>query len=161
MKTHALLAFTLLGLLVSAHASKPPLILQNGEAKAERAFAYSGLVRRGLNHDGSSTPFHMVFGGPTVIMDDSRLKSLWKQWKLGKVPAVDFQTQVVIVNTWTGSRLDMMRNVDDKGNLMVFGAGGTKDLVPGFTYVIEAYTLTGIKAVNGQEWPKPKKKEMK
>lgn len=161
MKTNALHLIALLGFLVSTYASKPPLIVQNGEAKAERSFVFSGLVRRDLAQGGSGKPVHRLFTGPSVIMDNENLKSLWKQWKLGKVPTVDFGKQVVIVNTWSGSRLNMMRNVDDKGNLQVFGAGGTKDLVPGFTYVIEAYTLSGIKAVNGQEWPKPKKHETK
>lgn len=88
-------------------------------------------------------------------MTSKEMEAHWKAWKLGKVPKVDFETQVVTVATWSGSGMEMYRGIDDKGNLSVSCVGGTKDLVDGLTYAIEIYTISGIRTVNGKKLPTP------
>jgi len=152
-----------LGLLSPSQASNKNLIIQKGDAKAERVQVFNGVAKLGYSQsiitqvDQDPPKENQVLAPGGSIMDQKELEALWKHWKLGKAPTVDFTRQVVIANTWSGSGLHMLRDIDKEGNFMVICAGGTKDLVDGFTYLIEVYTLTGIQKVNGREWPKPMK----
>ena len=132
--------------LWSNAAAGPPLILEEGKAKAERVHSFSGISKAG-------SPF--LTREKSVIMNQEDLEARWKAWKLGEPPKVDFTTQVVTVATWTGSRPRMLRWLDETGHLQVGCGGGTKDLVDGVTYVIEVYTLSGVNTVNGKPWPEP------
>jgi hypothetical protein len=91
---------------------------------------------------------------PAFLSDTKALEKLWKAWKIeGKAPAVDFKKELVIVATTSGSRLRLSATLDDKGNLDVLGMA-TRDLRPGFRYVIATVSREGVKTVNGKQLPK-------
>jgi len=150
-----------LGFFSPSQASNKNLIIQKGDAKAERVQVFNGVANLGYSQsiitlvDQDPPKENQILGSGGSILDQKELEALWKQWKLGEVPTVDFTKQAVIASTWSGSGLHMIRDIDEEGNLLVVCAGGTKDLVNGFTYLIEVYTLTGVQTVNGREWPKP------
>jgi hypothetical protein len=84
------------------------------------------------------------------INDAKSLEKLWKAWKLAdKPPEVDFQKELVLVAVTRGSRLQMSANLDEKGDLKVL-AIATRDLRPGFRYVLVTVKREGIKSVNGK-----------
>jgi hypothetical protein len=91
---------------------------------------------------------------PTVIGDAKALEKLWNAWKIeGKAPAVDFTKELIIIATTSGSKLRLSASLDDKGNLEVLGMS-TRDLRPGFRYVIATVSREGVKTVNGKKLPK-------
>jgi hypothetical protein len=91
---------------------------------------------------------------PQCITTKAGLEKLWKAWKIGdKMPEVDFAKEIVVVAVTSGSRLRLSATLDDKGNLQVLGLG-TRDLVPGFRYVIATVSKEGVKTVNGKDLPK-------
>ncbi len=141
----------LVGTSIPIQAAEPPLVIEKGDARAERVTRFGGILR--------GAPPSLMLKGQSPITSEEALEALWKEWKLGEVPDVDFATQVVTVATWGGSRIDMLRSIDDEGNLFVGGGGGTKDKIDGFSYVIEIYSLTGIRTVNGRKWPAHRQKQ--
>jgi hypothetical protein len=103
---------------------------------------------------GSVADDALAKDAPAAITSAKGLEKLWKAWKIeGKVPEVDFDKQVVIVATTSGSKLKVSATLGDKGDLKVLGAG-TRDLVPGFRYVLATVSRDGVKTVNGKELPK-------
>jgi hypothetical protein len=91
---------------------------------------------------------------PQVITSAKALEKLWKAWKIeGKVPKVDFTKEVVVVGTTRGSKIKLNAILDDKGNLEVLGLA-TRDLRPGFRYVMGTVSRDGVKTVNKKELPK-------
>jgi hypothetical protein len=91
---------------------------------------------------------------PQCITTKAGLENLWKAWKISdKMPEVDFTKEIVVIGITTGSKLKLAANINDKGNLDVLGLG-TRDLVPGFRYVIATVSKEGVKTVNGKELPK-------
>jgi hypothetical protein len=88
---------------------------------------------------------------PAYIVDAKALEKLWKEWNIqGKAPKVDFKTELLIVTTTSGSKLRLSARLDDKGNLEVLGMT-TRDLRPGFRYMIASVSREGVKAVNGKK----------
>jgi hypothetical protein len=91
---------------------------------------------------------------PNCITNAKQLAKLWKTWKIqGKAPKVNFKKELVVVITVSGSKVNLSANLDEKGNLQVLGFG-TRDLVPGFRYVIATVPRKGVITVNGKELPK-------
>jgi len=91
---------------------------------------------------------------PTVIVDGKALEKLWKAWQIeGKVPAVDFQKELVMITTTSGRKQRLSVSLDDKENLEVLGMA-TRGLRPGFRYVIATVSRDGVKTVNGKKLPK-------
>jgi hypothetical protein len=88
------------------------------------------------------------------ITSVKELEKLWETWKISDpMPTVDFAKEIVVVSTTQGSRLRLALVLDDgSGNLMVGGVG-TRDLRPGFRYVIGTVSREGVKTVNGKELP--------
>ena len=92
-----------------------------------------------------------------VITNAKDFEKLWTAWKLGdKVAKVDFDKELVIVSTTVGSKLSVTPKLDDKGDLKAI-AVATRDLRPGFRYVVISVPREGVKTVNGKELPKEKK----
>lgn len=90
--------------------------------------------------------------GP-VVTDAKAFAKLVMSWKVAdKVPEVDFTKNIVLVVTSRGSTLNLVANKTGE-NLQASGFG-TKDLRPGFRYVIGVVSRDGIKTVNGKELPK-------
>jgi hypothetical protein len=92
---------------------------------------------------------------PECITSAKGLEAVWKAWKVaGEVPKVDFDKNLVVAVYSSGSRLNMAgANLDDKGNLEVLGFG-TRDIRPGFRYVLGVVSREGVKTVNNKELPK-------
>jgi hypothetical protein len=90
---------------------------------------------------------------PEVICTEEGLENLWKAWKVaGSVPKVDFSQELVAIQTTQGSKLRLAATLDGKGNLAVLGLA-TRDLRPGFRYVVAVLSRKGVKAFNGKELP--------
>jgi hypothetical protein len=93
----------------------------------------------------------IVSAAPEIIFSAKEFEALWLAWKLpGPVPEVDFSSYLVAVQTTAGSRLRLSAVLEDNGNLIVLGLA-TRDLRPGFRYVIAVLSRTGVKTVNEKE----------
>jgi len=92
---------------------------------------------------------------PECITTAKGLDAVWKAWKIeGDVPKVDFTKDIVVAVYSTGSKLNMAgANLDDTGDLAVLGFG-TRDIRPGFRYVVGVVSREGVKTVNRKALPK-------
>lgn len=87
---------------------------------------------------------------PNFIANSKDLEKLWKAWDIKeKLPEVDFAKEIILIATTRGSRLNLKATLDEKGNLQPLGLA-TKDLRPGFRYVIISVNKTGIKTIEGK-----------
>jgi hypothetical protein len=122
---------------------------------APAAFADKKEVKPTKEFSGSVDDQALQKEAPAVITSAKGLEKLWKAWKVAdKMPEVDFTKNLVVTTTSVGSQLKLIASLDtDKGDLTVGGLG-TKDLRPGFRYVIGVVPLEGVKTVNGKELPK-------
>jgi len=99
---------------------------------------------------GSVDDLALLKGAPEVILSAAELEKLWQAWHVpGPVPKVDFAENLVLVLTTRGSVLRFGATLDDQGNLQVLGLA-TRDLRPGFRYVIAVVSREGVKTVNGK-----------
>ena len=91
---------------------------------------------------------------PECIATAKGLEAVWKAWKVpGEVPTVDFTKNIVVAVYSSGSKLDFSSaTLDDAGNLEVVGLG-TRDLRPGFRYVLAVISKEGVKTVNKKALP--------
>jgi hypothetical protein len=88
------------------------------------------------------------------ITDAKTFEKLWKAWQIGdKTPDVDFKTEMIVVTTTRGGQVRLALRLDEKGNLNVGGLA-TRDLRPGFRYVVGVIKREGVKTVNGKELPR-------
>jgi hypothetical protein len=100
---------------------------------------------------GSVGELALMKGMPEFIISVEEFEKLWQAWKVsGPVPRVDFSKEFVLVATTRGSMLRFAAALDDEGNLRVGGIA-TRDLRPGFRYVIAVVSREGVKTVNGKE----------
>ena len=89
-----------------------------------------------------------------VITNAKDFEKLVKAWKVAeKVPEVNFDKEIVLVAKTEGSKLRLNALLDEKGDLKALGLA-TRDLRPGFRYVIISVPKEGVKTVNGKELPK-------
>jgi hypothetical protein len=89
-----------------------------------------------------------------VITNAKDLEKLNKSWKfVEKLPEINFDKEIVVVATGTGGKLTVNAMLDDKGDLKTLGLE-TRDLKPGFRYVIMSLPKEGVKTVNSKELPK-------
>jgi hypothetical protein len=92
---------------------------------------------------------------PECITSTKGLEAVWKAWKIdGDVPKIDFTKDIVVAVYSPGSKLNMAgANLDDTGDLAVLGFG-TRDIRPGFRYVLGVVSKEGVKTVNRKALPK-------
>jgi hypothetical protein len=89
-----------------------------------------------------------------VITNAKDFEKLVKAWKVAeKVPEVNFDKEIVLVAKTEGSVLKLNPTLDEKGDLKALGFA-SRDLIPGFRYVIISVPKEGVKTVNGKEVPK-------
>jgi len=89
-----------------------------------------------------------------VITNAKDFEKLVKAWKVAdRVPEVNFDKEIVLVAKTEGSKLTLNALLDEKGDLKAIGLA-TRDLRPGFRYVIISVPREGVKTVNGKELPK-------
>ena len=118
------------------------------------ALAQKNAVKPIKEWTGSVEDEKLAKGAPECITSAKGLEKLWKAWKLpDKAPEVNFTKEIVVLATTEGSKLKLFAALDEKGNLRVGGLG-TRDLRPGFRYVIATVSKEGVKTVNGKELPK-------
>jgi hypothetical protein len=91
---------------------------------------------------------------PDCITSAKGLEAIWKAWKIpGDVPKVDFTKNIVVAVYSVGSKLNLAGvNLDGDGNLEALGFG-TRDLRPGFRYVLGVVSREGVKTVNKKALP--------
>ncbi len=103
--------------------------------------------------NGSVADEALLPEAPVCLTSVRALEKLWKAWKIAEpLPVVDFAKELVVGTTTRGSRLRLVVHFDDKGNLEVAGLA-TRDLRPGFRYVLAAVSREGVKTVNGKALP--------
>ncbi len=103
---------------------------------------------------GSVEDEALLSEAPGLLTSAHGLKKLWKDWQIaGQLPEVDFSKEVVVIVTTQGSKLRLAPSLDEKGNLQVVGLA-TRDLRPGFRYVMATIRRQGVKTVNGKDLPK-------
>ena len=102
---------------------------------------------------GSVADEALMRDAPHFIATAPALQQLWKSWGIaGDVPKVDFTRELVVLGVTRGSRIGVSATLDEKGDLRVV-AISTKDLRPGFRYVLAAVSREGVKSVNGKILP--------
>ena len=108
-----------------------------------------------MKWSGSVDDEKLMKDAPEVITSAKTLEKIWQTWKVkGEVPKVDFGKFLVVGVYSRGSKLNMGgATLDEKGNLTVLGFG-TRDLAPGFRYVLGTVSKDGVKTVNGKALPK-------
>ncbi len=91
---------------------------------------------------------------PECITSAKGLDAVWKAWNIpGEMPKVDFTKQMVVAVYSVGSKLNIAgASLDDTGNLDVLGFG-TRDIRPGFRYVLAIVSKDGVKTVNKKAIP--------
>jgi hypothetical protein len=111
-------------------------------------------VKPSKEWSGSVEDENLAKDAPASITSAKSLAKLWKDWKLtDKMPDIDFTKELVVVSTTRGSKLQLALTLDDKGDLQILGIA-TRDLRPGFRYVLATVSKEGVKTVNGKELPK-------
>jgi len=92
---------------------------------------------------------------PEVITSAKGLETVWKAWKIeADMPKVDFTKDLVVAVYSTGSKLNLAgASLNDAGDLTVLGLG-SRDLGPGFRYVLGVVSKEGVKTVNKKPLPK-------
>ncbi|MFM7097121.1 MAG: hypothetical protein ACKO16_06835 [Gemmataceae bacterium] len=87
---------------------------------------------------------------PKYIVNSKDLEKLWKTWDIKeKLPEIDFSKELLLIETTRGSRLNLKATLDEKGNIQALGLA-TRDLRPGFRYVMITVSKTGVKSINGK-----------
>jgi len=87
------------------------------------------------------------------VADKKTFAKLIKSWGVAeKVPEVDFDKELILIATTQGSRLNLKPSIED-GDVKALGFG-TRDLRPGFRYVIVSVSREGVKSVNGKKLDK-------
>ena len=87
---------------------------------------------------------------PKFVANSKDLEKLWKAWDIKeKIAEIDFAKEILLVETTRGSRLNLKATLDEKGDLQLLGLA-TRDLRPGFRYVIISVNKTGIKTIEGK-----------
>jgi hypothetical protein len=103
---------------------------------------------------GSVEDQALMKSAPEAITSQKALAKLWELWKIeGKVPEVDFTKEIVVSGVTVGSKINLAAVLNDAGNLQVLGLA-TRDIRPGFRYVLATVSRDGVKTVNGKELPK-------
>lgn len=124
------------------------LIAGSAVAKADE----KKLADAGSKWTGSVDDEKLMGKAPanSVITTEKAFEELNKSWKFveDKV-TVDFDKNLVLVATTRGSQLGGEPKLED-GDLKFF-AFSTRDLRPGFRYLIIVYPKKGVETVNGKK----------
>ena len=101
---------------------------------------------------GSVDDENLLGEPPAVIGTQQELSDLWHNWKLaGEIPQIDFHEVLVVVQTTRGGRLNLqVRHTNGALDLLALA---TRDLRPGFRYVIGVIPRAGLKTIGDQELP--------
>ena len=90
---------------------------------------------------------------PKAVVSQKALDALWASWsQTEKAPTVDFKKEIVVFTTSRGSVVNLIVTKKEK-DLAVSGFG-TRDLRPGFRFVMGSIPREGIETVNGEALPK-------
>jgi hypothetical protein len=118
--------------------------------------AGAGPLKPSMIWKGSVADEKLVSEKPEngVITNAKAFEKLVKAWSVAdKVPQVNFDKELILVETTVGSVLNLNADLEPSGNLKVLGFG-TADFGPGFRYVIISVPRDGVKTVNGKALPK-------
>ena len=85
-----------------------------------------------------------------VITNAKDWEKLVKAWKIAdKIPEINFDKDLIVLATSVGSKLELNVSLNEKGAMKALGFG-TRDIRPGFRYVILSLPKDGVKTVNGK-----------
>ncbi len=126
-----------------------------GVLAAPQAQAQKLKVPIDMKWSGSVDDEKLMKDAPEAITSAKSFEKIWQTWKIkGDVPKVDFGKFLVVGVYSRGSKLNIAgATLDEKGDLAVLGFG-TRDLRPGFRYVLGTVAKEGVKTVNGKALPK-------
>jgi hypothetical protein len=120
---------------------------------ATEAWAQSKPVKITMEWKGTVADVSLQKGAPEVLATPEALEKLWKDWKLaGDPPKIDFDKEIVLVETTFGTKLSVSAQLDDKGDLKVL-ALASSDFGDGFHYLLASVSREGVKTVNKKELP--------
>ncbi|MEJ2673248.1 MAG: hypothetical protein P8168_13820 [Deltaproteobacteria bacterium] len=127
-----------------------PLVMIMAMAFHPQSFAAGKEPVKPLQQwSGAVADLSLRKAAPQVILTEKSLENLWQVWQVpGSVPEVDFSRALVVVQTTRGSKLRLAATLEENGNLQVLGLA-TRDLRPGFRYVIAVLSRKGVKTING------------
>src|SRR5574341_1552800 len=109
-----------------------------------QAQAQKKPVKPSKEFSGSVDDENLMKDAPAVITSVKALEKTWKDWKItDKMPQVDFTKEIVVTATTRGSKIRLFASLDDKGNLTVGGLA-TRDLRPGFRFVLAVVNREGV-----------------
>lgn len=90
---------------------------------------------------------------PKVVVGQKALDALWESWgQTEKAPKVDFEKEIVVLTTSRGSVVNLI--VTRKEKDLSVSSFFTRDLHPGFRFVMGSVPREGIATVNGVALPK-------
>lgn len=123
-------------------------------ATAAPAWAKPEPVKPTAEWTGSVADDKLAKDAPAAVATKAGLEKLWKAWGLKEadLPKVDFDKEIVVLTTSVGSKVNL--TVSKDGDDLKVGGFGTRDLRPGFRYVLGSVPRDGIKTVNGKELPR-------
>jgi len=119
------------------------LVVAGGAVAEDKPYQWTGSVEdEKLKADG-----------PPIIVGEKAFKKMLESWKFDpEQPKVDFTKNVVVVATSVGSKISGKPVLKD-GDL-TFSAISTRDIRPGFRYLIVVFPKEGVKTFNGKDLPK-------
>jgi len=127
-------------------------LLVPGEARAEKKKLDAKVLFQGSIDDEKLEAKKPATG---VIATQKAFDELFAAWKLGEQkPIIDFKKDLVVVTTTVGSKLTLGAMLDTETGDLGVGGLATKDLRPGFRYVVAVVPRDGVKTVGGKELPK-------
>ena len=126
------------------------LAILSSPARAEKR-----AVKPTREWSGSVADHSLAADAPDYVANGEDLASLWNQWGIAdELPTIDFSQELVVLATTRGSRLRLLTTLDDATGDLGVGGIATRDLRPGFRYVIATISREGVKTVNGKELPR-------
>ncbi|NNE92692.1 MAG: hypothetical protein HKN23_13680, partial [Verrucomicrobiales bacterium] len=122
--------------------SPPAKAGEKGEKKAEEEQEWTGSV------DDEA----LAEDAPIVVSNPAEWKALWEKWKFAeKLPELDFSKKVAVVQTTRASKIKLQISLEKETGVLSVRSMSTRDLRPGFRYVIATFPREGIKSVEASE----------
>ncbi len=140
-----LMAVTLiLGMLSGAQAVPPPLA-DAPPARAETPLKATKEYKGRISNELAMLAKDGYVAGPKAWA------KLWKEWKIeGKLPAIDWKNEMVLVATAGGSGMGLSAALTDKGDLKA-QVIATADIRPDSAFQIIVVPSKGVKTINGKK----------
>jgi hypothetical protein len=125
------------------------LVVSVGTATADDVVPlnkYSGVIRQ--------DPLKQLAPAAGVVVNPQKLAELWQAWSVdAKLPQVDFQTHMVLVDTVPGPNRSFSGPLKLENGDLTYSVASTRMGGPGFGYLMMIVPRKDIKTVNGKPVP--------